>query len=235
MSKGKFNLFSRSAFQALAAGIGAPTGAAAAASSDDEDDDGQAGPAPSDEPQDPPAGDPSDTQPTVDTPADAADPAASADAVVALADAQAVAAERYDAGRKAERARFSAVMSSPAGQANYAMAAWMLENSPEASAEAIVAKLGTIPAGTAAAGAQPIPDTDVDLGKPGAAAALSEGASADDVWASVQGTAAADAPVVSSDAGRMTAAALAAGARTVNAQVPAAPAVSTPAIRPTGN
>jgi len=54
-------------------------------------------------------------------------------------------ADGLAAGATAERERTSAVFASEAGQANMPMAAWMLESSPNATAEAIIGKLATMP------------------------------------------------------------------------------------------
>ena len=230
MSKGKFNLFSRSALASMAAaavGIGLD-----APGKPDEDEDPEAGPTPDD---------PEETQEETDAGADKTgkkkcdgeEPGAAAASPAAPA---ADAADQFAAGRKAERERTAAVLGSDAGKANPAMAGWMLSSSPDASADAIVAQLKTMPVASAAAGGQSIPDTNVDLGKPGAAAAVAEGAgAADDVWADVQGTKGSAAPVVASDAGRATLAAIQAGARTVNTGGAAASTPSTPAVAPTGN
>lgn len=247
MSKGKFNLFSRSALASMAAaavGIGLD---APAKPGEDEDEDPEAGPTPDD---------PEETQEETDAGMDksgkkkcgveeggAAEPTAAAaatpgaDDVVSVADATAVAADQFAAGRKAERERTAAVLGSDIGKANPAMAGWMLSSSPDANADAIIAQLKTMPGAAAPAAGQSIPDTNVDLGKPGAAAAVAEGGgtSGDDVWADVQGTKGSDAPVVASDAGRATLAALQAGARTVNTGGAAASTPSTPAVVPTGN
>lgn len=220
----KFNLFTRSALASMAVAVG--LGAAAA---DDpkpgEEEDPEAGPGPDEGAE------------QVDEPADAAAEAAAAAPaapaatdVVPVTDAVAVAAEQFNAGRKAERDRTAAVLGSPEGKANTAQAGWMLSSAPDASADAIVAQLKTMPGAAAPAA---IPDTGVDLGNAGAAGAVATGAAdAVDVWAEVQGTSAKDAPVVSSDAGRATIAALQAGGRTVNT---GGAAVTTPAVQPTGN
>lgn len=231
----KFNLFGRSALASMAAsvGLGIP---AADAPRENDDDNPEAGPKPADTPEQPtPAATP-DTPSTDAAPADNAG-ADAAVGVVTLADANAHAADQYAAGRKAERERTAAVLGSDIGKANPSMAAWMLSTSPDAGADAIIAQLGTLPGAAPAASTAPagIPDTNVDLGKPGAAAAVADGGgepSGDDIWKDVQGK--NTAPVVNSDAGRATLAALNAGARTVNVGGNAA-SPATPAVAPTGN
>lgn len=109
-------------------------------------------------------------------------------------------AEGMLAGATAERTRTSAVFASEAGQANMPMAAWMLENNPDASAETIVAKLGTMPkAGPAAAVEPPAPVANVttplaQTAKPNLNPTPNDGtstsgqssqASADDSWGDV--------------------------------------------------
>lgn len=59
--------------------------------------------------------------------------------------------EGTQAGADAERARTAAVFGSTEGQANMPMAAWMLESSPNASADSIIAKLATMPKATTVA------------------------------------------------------------------------------------
>lgn len=225
MSKGKFNLFSRSALASMAAAAGIVVPAADSGErDDDEDGNPEAGPKPTVAP----ASD--DGQEAIEGAAPEAGAAPDGDAgleVVAVSDALAIGQEQFAAGVTAERQRTAAVFASAAGLANPAMAAFMLAES-SASADAIIAKLGTLPA--ASASVQTIPDTNIDLGKPGAAAAaVSEGSEPDDVWAQAQGKDAA--PVAASDAGRMSVAALQAGAP----QVKVAPIPSTPAVPPTGN
>lgn len=70
-------------------------------------------------------------------------------------------AEGVTAGATAERERTSAVFASEAGQANMPMAAWMLESSPNASADAIIGKLATMPKATVATTAAPAPAATV--------------------------------------------------------------------------
>jgi hypothetical protein len=107
-------------------------------------------------------------------------------------------AEGLVTGATAERERTAAVFASEGGQANMPMAAWMLESSPNASAESIIGKLATMPKGSPVASttapAAPAPLTTplaqtpaADLGTP---AAANDGTgqaapSADDAWDSV--------------------------------------------------
>lgn len=99
------------------------------------------------------------------------------------------------AGATAERERTAAVFASEGGQANMPMAAWMLESSPNASADSIIGKLATMPKGSTvastAAPAAPAPLTTplastpaADLGTPAAAndGTGTAAASADDAW-----------------------------------------------------
>lgn len=223
----KFSLFSRSSLRSMAAAaVGAP--APAATGGDPEDDDPEAGPQPGD-PEDPPA-DPADHPAPADPPADPADPQdASAPKVVTLEDATAVAGEQHAAGRAAERARTAAVFGDKAALANPSMAAWMLQNSPDASADSIIKQLANMPASAAHAGASDqIADTNVSLGRGAAADMLGAGAEGADVWSSVQGSAQTrrNTTVVPSDAGAKSRAAIAAGAQTVN--------TTAPAVQPTG-
>jgi hypothetical protein len=224
----KFTLFSRSALTSMAAVAGlAPSTAEEAPDGEDP----EAGPVPDDgeeevvgatdegtgvKPKDKPEGEPE-----------------AGVEVVTLADAQAHAAAKFADGRKAERERVAAVLGSDQGKANTAMAAFMLSTSPDASADDIIKHLSTMPsAPVLSASPVTIPDTNVDLGKPGAAsAATGETGKGSDVWDEVQGTG-ASAPVVSSDASRATLAAIAAGAKTVNT---GGNANSAPAVVPTGN
>lgn len=152
----KFKLFSRAAATALIAGK-APAGLSAdvleipAGEGEDGQGDDQ--------------GDGSDGAPPNPAEPDGGEPAPAVTAAlppgdyVAMADAQSIAAERFDAGVKAERDRTAAVLSSESGKKNMAMASWLLANSPQASADGIIKQLGTLPAGS-----QSIPDTNIDLG-----------------------------------------------------------------------
>lgn len=222
----KFNLFSRASFHALAAGVGLAAPVAEGGKPDgDGEDDAEAGPLPGDPPAEDPAA----------LPAAASAQALPAAEVVLVSDAAAVAEDRFQAGRQQERARTAAVLGSEAGQANMAMAAWMLENNPDATAQAINTRLGTMPAGASTAAAEAIPDTEVSLGRGDAAAALAAGGTATDgdkIWADVQGQPMLGTTVIGSDASRATLAAIAAGAQIVQAN--GAPA-SAPAVPPTGN
>lgn len=172
----KFNLFSASALAAMMA----------PRAGDPEDQD--AGPAPAANPDDAePAttgdadeGEDTTTDKPGDTPGEGngkAKPAAEDGAVdvVAVSTATAVAQAKFAEGMKAERARTAAVLGSAAGKKNPGMAAWMLENAPEATADSIIAKLDSAPA----AAGHSIEDTDIDLG--GAPSADADAAESDAV------------------------------------------------------
>lgn len=239
----KFKLFARSSIAALAANAGlADLGAEGGRPNDDLDP--EAGPKPED-PEEGEEGVDAEGKPMKkDKPACEGDAAAAAAAaagveaaaevpVVALADAQAVAGEQFQAGMKAERERTTAVLSSDDGKANPTMAAWMLSSSPNATAESIITQLAAMPSAYKTAQARVIPDTNVDLGRGAAADVLGSGADGDNVWATVQGSkVAATAPVVPSDRGSHAAAALASGASFV---MTGAAQPKTPAVAPTGN
>jgi hypothetical protein len=231
----KFNLFSRSALSSMAA-VAASAGLVPVAEggAKPEDKDPEAGPLPADEDGDDAAaaGKPVDKKNCEEDAA--ADGTAAAADVVLVADAAAVANEQFIAGRNAERERTATVLGSDEGKANPAMAGWMLANNADASAASIVAGLKLLPtAMQSASTSAAIPDTNVNLGRGDAEAALGMGASGDDVWADVQGSAPKSAaPVLASDAGSMARAALASGASLVTT---AASAPTTPAARPTGN
>lgn len=172
----KFQLLSRAAVAALAAG-------GVAASGDDKD----AGPAPgqggSDKPVEPAPAEPGDK------PAEPQTPASDAEApqqVVAAADAQALIAQADAAGFARANARMTTVFASEQGKANPSLAAFMLANST-AEATAIVDQLkaqggAAAPAAAAAApaaDAKPaIPDTTVDIGVDPVALAGGDGAEA---------------------------------------------------------
>lgn len=112
-------------------------------------------------------------------------------------------AEGQAAGAKAERERSAAVFASEEGKANMTMAAWMLGANPDASADAIVAQLKTMPA-QASAGAPAAEDApkkqlqqqlgatplvDLNGGQPGAQADGGASAANDvnKLWDDVQG------------------------------------------------
>lgn len=222
----KFSLFSKTALTSMAAAAAATTGGAPR---ENDDDNPEAGPVPEDDDKPAPVAKPADAGSV-----DGDEGAEAGTQVVTFADATAHGTEQFAAGRKAERERTAAVFGSDIGKANPSMAAWLLSTGADASAEAIITQLTGMPGASAAAPAPApaaggIPDTNVDLGNAsGAAAAVAEGAgdkSGDDIWADVQGK--NTAPVVSSDAGRSTIAALQSGARTVTVSgtVPSAPAV----------
>lgn len=222
----KFNLFSRASFAALAA---AATGGATV-TGDPDDENPEAGPKPDEPNPDTNDGAADDAKPAGEGSPEAGADAEAALQVVPVADATAVAAEQFAAGRKAENARTAAVLGSDIGKANVAMATWMLSTSPDASADAIIAQLSTMPgavkAGAAAPAATVIPDTSVDLGNASAAAALGGEVDADGtaVWKEVQG----ESPVPKADGGRFV---LPAAAITTGGASLASP----PAVRPTGN
>jgi hypothetical protein len=75
--------------------------------------------------------------------------------VVTLADANAAVADAEIRGATAERTRTAAVLASDAGKANPSMAAFMLNTTPNATADQIIAHLGTLPAAAAAAAPAP--------------------------------------------------------------------------------
>lgn len=91
--------------------------------------------------------------------------------VVTVTDAQAAVAAAETRGATAERTRTSAVLASDAGKANPMMAAWMLEHNASASADAIIAQLGTMPASAVAPAAAPAAGTTATAPAAPAAAA----------------------------------------------------------------
>lgn len=103
------------------------------------------------------------------------------------------------AGASAERARTSAVFASDAGKANMTMGAWMLANNPTATAETIIAQLGTMPVAVAAvAPAAPAavttplastPKVDLNGGAPGANAddGAPKAEDSNKMWDDIQG------------------------------------------------
>ena len=184
MSSPKFNLFSKASLSALVGGLRADAADAAPKPGEPApNDDG--GAETTDEPAD--EGQPKTTQPS-DTPADGEegeegeggpDAAAGPAEVVAMNDAIAVADARYTAGRADANARMSAVFASAGALANPSLAAFLLSNAPDASADAVIAQLGSAPKGSApAAAAGGIPDTDIDLGRGDAQAQVEAGSSA---------------------------------------------------------
>lgn len=108
-------------------------------------------------------------------------------------------AEGEAAGASAERARTAAVFASDAGKANMTMGAWMLANNPTATAETIIAQLGTMPAAAAAAApAAPAavttplaetPKVDLNGGAPGANAddGAPKAEDSNKMWDDIQG------------------------------------------------
>lgn len=192
----KFQLMSRAAVAALAAG-------GAAASGDDKD----AGPAPGEGGTDKPAEQPTPTPSPTPTPAPteqpATDPAPEAtQAVVAAADAQALIAEADGKGFARANARMTTVFASDEGKANPSLAAFMLANST-AEAPAIIEQLkaqGPAQAPEAAAPpARTIANTGVDIGVDPKALAEDKGAAAeaDAGWDAALGArSAANAPLI---------------------------------------
>ena len=226
----KFKLFSASALTSI---VAAATGQRPSAETEGGSDEGaDTTTQEADQPADDATTDqPSNSQPSGDAPA--GDEGGSADAsaeVVSVADATAVAAEQYQAGFAAANARMSTVMASAEGQANPSQAAWMLSNAPSASAESIISQLKTFPAGAnASAPSQAIPDTDVDLGRGDANAALGlTDANAKDPWAESRERvgASAGSVVARSDAGGFISAPVTSGGNSLSQPA---------AIRPTGN
>lgn len=215
----KFNLFARSALRsatalAAVAGVGAGSEDPATPLDPDEDEDETTGEVE--------AGKPKKMEASAEASAEAGVD------VVTLADANAHGVAQFAAGIAAERARTATVMGSDAGRGNAEMASFMLSNT-DAAADVIITQLGTLPspvlqlAAISSIAGQIIPDTGVDLGSAGAAAALSGTGDTSNIWAEVQGTAKPSA----SDRGPFTARA---------ASVTTGGAIlSSPAVRQTGN
>jgi len=209
MSGAKFSLMSRASLASMARAVlggdagdppagdppaGTPAPSEDPAKTDAPSDEPKGGDGKTEEKSD--AGTPTEQSQT-ETPSDAgagaAEQSAAAPAgaqVVAAEDAAAVAAEQYRAGRAAEIKRTSDVFASAEGQANPMQAAWLLAHGPDATAESIVTSLksfpGAKPDASAAAPSQVIADTNVDLGRGNAQAALDAGGNtpaADDAWA----------------------------------------------------
>ena len=186
----KFSLFSRASLASMLAAEGNTLIVAAAETPGEAENEGGETPTPSPAPAPTPAPKPPETP----TPAEGeeGEEGSGTDAtaqVVTVADAKAVSLDAAASARKAEGARWSTVFASAEALADPGLAAFMLTHSPDASAEAVITQLKTRAPGSSAAAAAPaatIPDTNLDLGRGDAHAAIGDGQSAQaeagDAW-----------------------------------------------------